>query len=459
MTRIKIITFFFFIAIGHVFGQPSFYLSCRVYTVYSQNDKFILQTIPFDNYEETPTGKTIVFNSDSTMLYEIPRHFEVSSNRKEIFLSNDGKTIAYVINCEFEWDSVQYKNVEIFKNGVLTKQYQLTDLINCDSDNGKCCLFYREAIDTITWEGGRRKIHYKEDATDFEKGLTEKATFLNNDTLYIFARTGKLIKIDLNTVELNISSYTNVNEEWFSQIKPFEVKFKKYNLPSNSFPNLSNGKSFENMLAKYLDMAVFPEYKKTSNKYKRYFSSIEILVDTKGNATLDRMSCSRCEIPKNKVKSFLESHKFEANLIPEEIEMWKFCGNLMFMNKSKKEAKKEKLQEIQESREAYRKRIIADTINGLYIPQNLEECFMELNKILKPKDIETIKNLKDRNETILYHGGLGKWLRNNWGLWGGSRLQQYLIKKGIKHPDEMSAAILEYYYDWLNERHDAWRAF
>ena len=51
------------------------------------------------------------------------------------------------------------------------------------------------------------------------------------------------------------------------------------------------------------------------------------------------------------------------------------------------------------------------------------------------------------------------WLRNNWGLWGGSRLQKYMLERKIQHPDSMSAIILEFYYDWLNEQNDEWIKF
>ena len=41
------------------------------------------------------------------------------------------------------------------------------------------------------------------------------------------------------------------------------------------------------------------------------------------------------------------------------------------------------------------------------------------------------------------------WIRNNWGLWGGSRLLKYFKERGITHPDSMSAIILACYYHWL----------
>ena len=123
------------------------------------------------------------------------------------------------------------------------------------------------------------------------------------------------------------------------------------------------------------------------------------------------------------------------------------------------QAKREKQLEIIEEREAYKRRIIADSINGVYIPKNLEECFLELNKLLKPKDVQAIKSLKSKDELSSYHLGLGMWLRNNWGLWGGSRLQQYFFEKEIEHPDNMSGIILNYYFDWLNGINEGWQTF
>ena len=43
------------------------------------------------------------------------------------------------------------------------------------------------------------------------------------------------------------------------------------------------------------------------------------------------------------------------------------------------------------------------------------------------------------------HHGLGMYLRNQWGLWSGSRLADYFHEMGIHHPDDMSGIILDSY--------------
>lgn len=81
-----------------------------------------------------------------------------------------------------------------------------------------------------------------------------------------------------------------------------------------------------------------------------------------------------------------------------------------------------------------------------YVPKNLKECFIQLEVQYPP---EEIKKLVDEPETKLYkfHHGLGRWIRNNWGLWDTkSDLYKHLNKLGLKHPDDMSSTILKTFW-------------
>ena len=77
-----------------------------------------------------------------------------------------------------------------------------------------------------------------------------------------------------------------------------------------------------------------------------------------------------------------------------------------------------------------------DSINSIYIPKNIEDCFLTLNKILSQSDIDTIKLLPNREETIRYHLGLGMWLRNNWVTLGMDLdCKKYFNDRDVNHPD------------------------
>jgi len=85
------------------------------------------------------------------------------------------------------------------------------------------------------------------------------------------------------------------------------------------------------------------------------------------------------------------------------------------------------------------------------IPTNLEECFVALNKISSKKDINTFKNKPEDDVTTQLHHSVGRELRNQWGLWGGSKLKTFLEELGLWHADDMSDVILTSYHRYLNK--------
>lgn len=91
----------------------------------------------------------------------------------------------------------------------------------------------------------------------------------------------------------------------------------------------------------------------------------------------------------------------------------------------------------------------------VYIPKNLEECFIELKKILPKEELEKFKNMPEEKAVSGTHHGLGMWIRNNWHLWGGqtvSPLAKYFNDMGIRHPDDMSGIILTSFHRHLNNK-------
>jgi hypothetical protein len=94
--------------------------------------------------------------------------------------------------------------------------------------------------------------------------------------------------------------------------------------------------------------------------------------------------------------------------------------------------------------------LVADSIDGIYIPRNLRESFTQLDRLLPDTVKQRLRHPDPRYGLGDFHMGLGLWMRNNWQLWGGSRLQQYLQALGVKHPDNMSGVILTTYSEYLN---------
>lgn len=98
----------------------------------------------------------------------------------------------------------------------------------------------------------------------------------------------------------------------------------------------------------------------------------------------------------------------------------------------------------------YKINIKADSIDGVFIPTDLNSCFIQLDKLLNDTLKQNIKSKETEIDLAEYHFGLGLWMRNNWGLWGGSQLQVYFQNKNVNHPDNMSGLILVGYNKYLN---------
>ncbi len=95
-------------------------------------------------------------------------------------------------------------------------------------------------------------------------------------------------------------------------------------------------------------------------------------------------------------------------------------------------------------------RFVDGSSDEIYIPKDLDESFVELDRMLHSKFIEKLK--AGDKEATNQHFGLGLWIRNNWRLWGGSRLSEHFHNIGIFHPDDMSGIILESYVRRLKDQ-------
>ena len=85
----------------------------------------------------------------------------------------------------------------------------------------------------------------------------------------------------------------------------------------------------------------------------------------------------------------------------------------------------------------------------VYIPEDLADAHRQLKGMLSPRSLQEMRNGTE-DEMARYHHGLGTSIRNNWGLWEGSRLSDYFNKLGIYHPDDMSGIILRTFWCDLN---------
>lgn len=182
-----------------------------------------------------------------------------------------------------------------------------------------------------------------------------------------------------------------------------------------------------------LKYAVYPFAK--AEPYKDYKTVFHWTSDENGNPKITRYL---------KSKGVYEDHS--------EVLLYSFRQYLLNGQINEKEILR-KFVAIQGESEAREKiKFEADRIDGIYIPESLEDCFTQIDSFWDDSVKLEVRRW-DENEFVAKTSfGFGMWIRNNWRLWGGSRLSKYFNDLGIYHPDDMSGIILVSYHRHLNNR-------
>lgn len=432
---------------------------------YSPNGNFYIKCVPYDNEVPSLKGRSYVYNKQDELIYTIDRGFnDLDENRDHILLSNDGTTIAYVIAVRANEKVDGLKSVSIYQKGKLVRSYTQMEITGCDPQNERCSLVYSNYDKIVDFDKsglGTKNFHktFKDNTSDEEFFLNEHAVLQADDHLYITDPNKIVHIIDLKTADTigtvafdTIYQKLKGKQNGITNYQQFETPYSK---TKSWFPNLINGDITANVLAKHLGLQVVdlgPDYA----KYKVYQIHIEAYISRDGTIDVQKLTADK-KLPLDTVTRFFKNNKYDVSFLPVGIDKWYFhdffCA---FRNPSDEQALLEKQQDDKEKLLEREKRMTMDSISGVYIPRNLEECFIQLDKILPNVTKTEIKSLKSKSDIGLYHFTLGMWIRNNWGLWGGSRLLKYFQDRASNdwvrknpNPDRLSSIILSGYYDWL----------
>lgn len=105
-----------------------------------------------------------------------------------------------------------------------------------------------------------------------------------------------------------------------------------------------------------------------------------------------------------------------------------------------------------ELEKAYDKRIKLEYINDVYIPKDLTDAFIQLNKLIDEPSRKKFKEVSEDEAAHKLHFSLGRWIAVNWGFYEGSRLSKFISGLGIDNPDDMSRFVIISYHRNLNRK-------
>jgi hypothetical protein len=424
------------------------------YKVFSENGEYFIKSIPFSDQVWTEDGKTVICKANDTtqVITTIDRYFRPDF----LFLSNDGKSFCFLLNRFDSGNDLTKDVIYFYSNGALVKKYKGNEFVDTTLNSRISSLCYNnDAIDSfVVSKGYLVKTGFKKGTDSLSAYFNTNSSFLKNDTLYLLTHNRFVNIFDLRTgVLLDKISFNDYSKG--KLIYPIKRIIQNYNIkiPTQfGLPKLADGQDYCVALAKTMKMVYcHGENADYEKKYKKYRFDIYCGIDSLGNCVDLQMDC-KDSLLRKEAEDFIKNAKFDKAEIPGGIERWYFRHGAGFRKESKDLAIEERKLEIIEEELQYKKRIVADSIDGIYIPMDINDCFRQLNTMLKPIDINEFKNLPKDKAMAGAHFGLGMWLRNNWGLWVGSRLSVYFNNMGIKHPDDMSGIILTSYHRFLNDR-------
>lgn len=101
---------------------------------------------------------------------------------------------------------------------------------------------------------------------------------------------------------------------------------------------------------------------------------------------------------------------------------------------------------------AYQERISKTHLNGFYIPENVEDAMLELDRIVDEHGKLRFKVQDEATAVRKIHFSFGRWMIHNWGFYEGSRLSHSLKELGITYPDDMASTLMACYHRRLNAK-------
>lgn len=106
----------------------------------------------------------------------------------------------------------------------------------------------------------------------------------------------------------------------------------------------------------------------------------------------------------------------------------------------------------QKWKKEYDERIQKEYLFDVYIPEDMGDAFLQLNKLIDASSKSKFKAAEEEAAVRKLHFSLGRWIIYNWQFYDGSRLSHSLKQLNIHHPDDMARVLIRSYHRYLNKR-------
>jgi hypothetical protein len=102
--------------------------------------------------------------------------------------------------------------------------------------------------------------------------------------------------------------------------------------------------------------------------------------------------------------------------------------------------------------ENYETRIKKTFIDGQYIPKDLQDALLELDKRMEDDARNIFKQLSEEEASTKAYFSMGRWLMVKWGMEDGSRLTHYFQQNQIGFVEDMVRILMITYHRKVNQK-------
>lgn len=357
-----------------VIGQAT---SSAVYivTTFSQNERFHLRSIPYDDEFPSLRGKTFVYERGSANpIYVFERGFDsVTDESNNLILSNDGEVVFHLIPWGANENRDGLKSVTLYRRGEPHKSYTEAEITGCDLKKERCNLVYSNfdaVVDRESSKWGTRdyKKAFKPGVDEKERFLSDFPIFSFDDTVYVTDSKKKVHLFDLKVGSyVRWEPFDKVFDEIRNKARLSKTQLDHYTAPVFlDFPKLKNGRDSAEGLADHLGMRIVDMSGRKDEQYKWYSFKLNSTISRDGSLEIEEIDVND-ELPKEKITEFFTVNKFDSSSVPAPFDKWNIGDKYFFLRKKNDRlARQEKQQEILKQRRALEIRMTLETINRLY---------------------------------------------------------------------------------------------
>ncbi|HAY3552825.1 hypothetical protein KRE47_07910 [Elizabethkingia meningoseptica] len=430
--------------------------------------KFKLTSLSYDKEVPNLKGESFVNYADEhasdgklKSFYKINRSFDLFYDAPFfVAISNDGRKIIYITDNVY-YPGEEYKNITVYLDGKLTKTYTTEEFTNCDLRNERCGIFYKKRDQLFNYDGATF-LEYNDKASDQDKFLNKNYVFNKNDTIHIIDSRKKVTLFDLNNLSI-IQSKIDF-DSIYPKIKNIQAKpshtiyYSYYHKNICDIEDSQSNKKLSQTISEMSGLKFISLNSREYHKFKMHKIYVAGYMNRSGKIEIDSISADPI-FDLQKIINYINNTTFKTDFIPsgpDKVYVDNFYGG--YRSFDDKIAEEETLKEKERKKDEFKKRLTLVKIDGFYIPKNLYECNVELDRLVNTEDKKEL--IKIDNYLEFNHFGLGMWIRNNWGINGGSRLLKYFhdrnIGKEVFGNDTISGIIIEQYIKWLKGDKKAW---